>query len=292
MELKWLNMIEPISRRSYIVTPILKIHVLKRTKYQEAGVLELAEFGKCLVLDGYVQSSIVDEHYYHESLVHPVMVAHEEPRSVLIIGGGEGATLREVLKHNTVQRAVMVDIDGELVEIAKRYLKEFHQGAFDDPRAEVVIEDGRKYVLESEEKFDIIILDLVDPFASEIATKLYTREFYSKVLERLNEGGIMVTQAGCSFYYPEEYFSVLKAIKSVFPIVNTYGLWVPVYGYVINFITGSKTVDITKLTPEEVDLRLAKRGVKTRVYKGKTHLALVNMPLYVRGEYAEATEGD
>ena len=285
-------MIEPISRKSYIVTPILKIHLIKKTKYQNVAVLELAEFGKSLVLDGYVQSSAVDEHYYHESLVHPVMTAHSDPKRVLIIGGGEGATLREVLKHDTVERAVMVDIDGELIEISKRYLWEFHQGVFDDPRAEILIQDGREYIEKTGEKFDVIILDLVDPFASEIAAQLYTEPFYKKVLERLNDNGIMVTQSGSSFYYPDEYFSVLSAVRNVFPIVNTYGLWVPVYGYVINFIAGSRKVDLSLISAEEIDRRLKERGVKTRIYSGKTHLSLINMPLYLRGGGAEDSKGD
>ncbi len=129
------------------------------SKYQTIDIVETRLHGKMLFLDGVAQSAERDEFIYHELLVHPAMFAHPNPEKVLVIGGAEGATLREVLKHQTVKRAVLVDIDGELVEICKQYLPGWHQGSFDDPRVEVVIGDGRDYVVKCNEKFDVIIID-------------------------------------------------------------------------------------------------------------------------------------
>ncbi|MEM2757695.1 MAG: spermidine synthase, partial [Sulfolobales archaeon] len=129
--------IEPVSRTVSLTAGLKNVLVNTKTKYQSVQIVELEEFGKALILDGLIQSSQADEFVYHESLVHPALLTHPNPKKVLIIGGGEGAALREVLKHPTVTNAVMVDIDGELVELSKRYLEEMHNGSFNDPRSKV-----------------------------------------------------------------------------------------------------------------------------------------------------------
>ncbi len=275
-----LNIIQPSSDNTFMTFKVKRLLALKRSRYQEIVVADIEDFGRSLILDNYIQSSEVDEYIYHESLVHPAMVAHPNPRKVLIIGGGEGATLREVLKHECVEKAVMVDIDREVVEMARKYLEKWHQGAFDDPRAEVVIADGLKYVREVKEKFDVIVLDLTDPYGIEISKKLYSEEFYRAIYNILTDEGLMVTQAGSSFFFEKVYDYVLRSVKSVFPIVVEYNVWVPVFGYANNFIVGSKKYDPLKLGVEEVDNILAKRGVKTRFYNGKTHVALMYTPIY------------
>ncbi len=275
-----LVIIQPSSDYTYMIFTVKKILVVKRSKYQEIAITDLEDFGRALMLDNYVQSAEVDEYIYHEVLVHPAMVTHPKPRKVLIVGGGEGATLREVLKHNTVEEAVMVDIDKEVIELAREYLEKWHQGAFDDPRTKLIITDGKKYVEETNEKFDVVILDLVDPFAGELARQLYNREFYEKVHNILSDDGVMVTQSGTSFFYEKLYDEVLDAIKSVFPIVFEYNVWVPVIGYTNNFIIGSKRYDPNKLVIDEVDQILRDRGVKTTFYSGKTHQALKYTPIY------------
>jgi spermidine synthase len=162
-------LIEPLSGNTTLLIKVRAVHAVKRSKYQTIVIADTEDYDRVLILDDYIQSSYQDEHYYHESLVHPAMVTHPAPRDVLILGGGEGATLREVLKHKTVQRAVMVDIDGDVVELSRRYLPEMHQGSFDDPRARVVIEDGFVYVenaLKTGDKYDVVIMDLTDPYSS------------------------------------------------------------------------------------------------------------------------------
>ena len=210
------------------------------------------------------------------------MIAHPNPERVLIIGGGEGATLREVLKYNTVRKVTMVDIDGELIELCKKYLKSYHQGAFDDPRAEVLIMNGREYVEKTQEKFDVAILDLTDPYGPEISKALYSQEFYEKIYKILKDDGLMVTQAGSSFYFEKVYDYVLNNVKQVFPVVVEYNVWIPSFGYACNFIIGSKKYNPKTLSVNEVEERLSKRGVrgKLRFYSATTHISLMYLPIY------------
>jgi spermidine synthase len=248
---------------------IMRVLLHTRSRYQDIAIVELEGFGKTLVLDGLIQSSVVDEHYYHEFLVHPAMVLHPEPERVLVIGGGEGATLREVLKHSTVREAVMVDIDEVVVEISKKYLEEMHQGSFDDPRARVVVMDGFEYMKQASnrgEKFDVIIMDLTDPYGSEVAAILYSQEAFQLAKSALREEGVLVTQAGSHMYFPEGFKKVMSSAASVFKIVKEYGFFVPSFGYINSFVIASDTLDPLSLSEDEVRKRLENRGVKTKVF--------------------------
>jgi len=279
-------LIEPVSKDVLMSATIVKIYVWKRTKYQEVAVVDVAGFGRSLIIDGFTQSTEVDEFIYHEALVHPAMVTHEEPKRVLIIGGGEGSVLREVLKHNTVKEAIMVDIDEEVIEIAKEYLECMHKGSFFDKRAKIVISDGKEYIRRAQENyFDVVIIDLTDPYSSEVARGLYGRDFYKDVNRVLTNNGVMVTQAGNSFFYTEVYDWVLSNIKSVFPITREYSVWVPSFGYACNFIIGSKSRDPMSLSKEDVDRVLRARGLKgkLKLYSGRTHIALLSMPILRQG---------
>jgi len=277
-----LSIIQTCAPRDYMIMKVKSIHVITRTKYQEVIIADLVGYGRALVLDGLVQSTEVDEHYYHEALVHPAMITHPNPEKVLVIGGGEGATLREVLKHNTVKKAVMVDIDGELVELCKKYLPMMHQGSFNDPRAEVVIMDGRDYIEKTNELFDVIVLDLTDPYGPEISRALYSEEFYRKVFSKLTDEGVMVTQAGSSFYFKEVYNYVLNNVQKVFPIVREYNLWIPSFGYACNFIIGSKKHDPALLNLDVLSERIKERGIygRTKFYSEKVHMSLMYLPIY------------
>ena len=151
----------------------------ENTEFQEVGIVESATYGKILVLDGDMQSSQKDEFIYHESLVQPAMMSHPNPEKVLILGGGEGATLREALRSKTVKKVVMVDIDKRLVEICKEFLPEYSCGAFEDPRAEVVITDALHWLENSNEKFDVIIGDLTDPWPQAPSHGIYSIPFFN-----------------------------------------------------------------------------------------------------------------
>jgi spermidine synthase len=275
--------IQGIGRGSYMIIKVKKLITLKRSEFQEIVIAECEDFGKALILDGYVQSTVRDEFIYHESLVHPAMMLHPNPRRVLIIGGGEGATLREVLKHDTVEEAIMVDIDKEVVELSKEFLPEMHQGSFFDRRARVIIDDGKKFVereLVSGSKFDVVIMDLTDPYSSKIAKELYSKQFFEEISSILNTDGVVATQAGSKYFYSEVYESVVNAIKQVFKHVIEYQVWIPSFGYSCNFIIGSKVYDPSLITIDYSNERLKARNVKTRFIDGKKISAMLLMGTY------------
>lgn len=278
--LGYVVVIQGIGRNSLMFTKIKQIHTIKKSKYQEIVIADLEDFGRSLILDGYIQSSEADEFIYHESLVHPTMILHPSPKKVLIIGGGEGATLREVLKHNTVEEVIMVDIDEDVVRLSKEYLQMMHKNAFDNPKAKILIVDGKKYIEETNEKFDVVILDLTDPYSSHIAQELYTVKLYRKVYSILNYDGVMVTQAGSSFFFRDVYNEVKNAVKMVFPYILEYQAWIPSFGYACNFIIGSKVYDPKNLTRDEVDNILAKRNVETLFFNGSRYQAMILMGIY------------
>ncbi len=148
-----------------------------RTPYQSARIVRARNLGTCLVLDGKIQSSEVDEHIYHEALVHPALLAHPHPKSVFIAGGGEGATLREVLRHPTVKRAVMVEIDETVTQISRQHLPDLSRGAVEDRRTELHHTDARAYLEKNKDKYDVIIIDLPDPIEEGPAYLLFTGNF-------------------------------------------------------------------------------------------------------------------
>ncbi|WP_099212263.1 polyamine aminopropyltransferase [Thermococcus henrietii] len=244
-----------------------------QTKYQRLELYQTEGFGKLLVLDGTVQLVEIGEESYHEVLVHPVMLAHPNPRRVLIIGGGDGGTLREVLRHESVEKATMVEIDETVVEVSRIYLG-IDRGAFDDPRAELIIGDGVEYLRNIKESFDVIIVDSTDPVGP--AKLLFSEEFYRSAYERLNEKGLYITQAGSVYLFTNELIDAYKAMKKVFDRVYYFSF--PVIGYASpwSFLVGVKgDVDFRK-----VDVSRAPE--KLYYYDPERHETLFQMPRYVR----------
>ncbi|EHP69461.1 MAG: polyamine aminopropyltransferase [Metallosphaera yellowstonensis] len=260
------------------------------TKYQRVMVAYLSRFGKSLIIDGKVQSTVSDEYIYHETLVHPLLITLKAPRDVLILGGGEGATLREVLRHNSIKRAVMVDIDQKVVDFAKQYLKEWHQGAFDDARAEVIIDDARNYVENSQNKFDAVILDLTDPISGNSSYKLYTKEFYESIRKILRPGGGVVTQATSPSFSLETFSGIFNTFRNVFPHVSASVTYVPSFDGLWGFVYGTEESSPNLLTPAQVDDRLRDRvTVSLKFYDGETHSALFNIPKHIRDRILNET---
>ena len=282
-EYRWNWMIEwgtPYSAHMFAI----KKHIFHgKSEFQEIQVVEYEELGKALILDGKTQSALYDEYVYHEALVHPAMLLHGEPRKVLILGGGEGATAREVLRFRSVERVVMVDIDPVVIEVAKKYLPEWHQGAFDDPRLELIIGDGYKYVVEGSEKFDVIIADLADPLEAGPAYKLYVKEFYEKVKERLNPGGVFVSQITSPTLMPYTFGVIYNTISSVFRYATYYTVFVKSFDSMWGFALASDDKDPAGLTPEKVDELLPKivEG-ENRFYDGISHVHMFSIPKNIR----------
>jgi len=262
-----------------------------RTRFQKIEILDTFAFGRTLVLDGKTQSSEGDEFIYHEALVQPAMVTHPNPETVFIAGGGEGATLREVLRHSTVKQAVMVDLDGGVVDICRRFLPNHHQGAFDDPRVEIHFRDAKQYLEASSQRYDVIIIDLPDPQDAGPASLLYTRSFYSMLRDRLNPGGLMAVQSEpCMVGSLEAFTAISNTLKSVFPGVYPYHAMIPSFSFDWGYNVASLGPNPMELSAEEVDMRLLKRGCNSlRSYDGITHQGLFSLSKYVRKALAEET---
>jgi spermidine synthase len=255
-----------------------------RTKYQSVQIVRSANFGLCLVLDGKIQSSEADEFIYHESLVHPAMITHPKPETVFIAGGGEGATLREVLSHNTVKMAVMVDIDEEVIALSRKYLPTHNRGAFADERTELYHLDAREYLEKSPDRYDIIVIDLPDPIEEGPAYRLYTREFYKVVSDRLSSEGLIAVQAGsASLNELLNLTAVNNTLSSVFPIVTTHTIDVPCFGGPWGFCIASRKFNPGHLGIDEINARISQRSLANlKLYDGTTHQGMFSLPLFLR----------
>src|SRR5262245_31286630 len=188
-----------------------------RTQYQTYQICEIPRFGKTLFLDYNIQSSLLDEYVFHECMSQPAMTLHPNPKKVAVCGGGEGATLREALSHNTVEEAVMVDIDEELVDMVKIHMPEWHQGAFDDPRTTLLHTDARKYLQDNKgANFDVVLSDLPDPLEAGPAVYLFTKEYFQICADAMSDDGVFAMQAGCAnSNYPYCFVAALKTLQSM-----------------------------------------------------------------------------
>ncbi len=258
----------------------------KQTKFQQMEIILTRNYGRCLVLDGKMQSSEYDEFIYHEALVHPALLTHPHPKRVFIVGGGEGATLREALRYKSVERVLMVDIDEEVVESCRKYLPEWSNGAFEDPRTDLRFFDARKYLEETQDVYDIIIIDISEPVQEGPAYLLYTKEFYQIVQKRLSPQGIISLQAGTTAVNTLLCFSaVYQTLKSVFPIVRPYQACIPSFGLPWGFALASKSLDPLQISQEELNQRIAQRiKGELKYYDGETHHGQFLLPKVIRNQ--------
>jgi len=265
---------------------IKKWIVRKRSKFQTMGIAESISFGRCLVIDNDLQSCENDEFIYHEALVHPAMILHGKPRRVLILGGGEGATLREVLKYRTVEKVTMVDIDSSVIEISKRYLPKMSAGAFNDKRTDVVIGDARVYLEETREQFDVIISDLSSPIEGGPAYLLYTQEFYKKLRRKLAPRGIFSAQVdSCNLTNVQVPTAICRTLGTVFREVKLYTCYIPSFDALWGFALATDYVKQMDISKEEIDKRVKKLVAgNLELYDGETHAGIFSLPKYVREE--------
>jgi len=261
------------------------------SEYQEIVIAETECFGRCLILDNEFQSAERDEFIYHESLVQPAMVLHPNPKKVAIIGGGEGAAIREVLSHKTVDMAVMVDLDEKVVECAKEYLPSFHDGSFSDERATLLFEDGRKFMEETDVTFDVIIIDITCPLEAGPAYKLFTKEFYDLVRQKLTPQGLLSIQASTvSLAALNTYTVISRTLNEVFTNVSPYVAHIPFFAMLWGFCLATNDVNPVQISREEIDRRISERvSGELRFYDGITHQALFNLPKYIRKALKEQT---
>ncbi|KAK9054850.1 hypothetical protein SSX86_025929 [Deinandra increscens subsp. villosa] len=213
------------------------------SEYQEIVLLDTKRFGKALVIDGKMQSAESDEFIYHECLIHPSLLSHPCPKTVFIMGGGEGSTAREALRHKSIEKVTMCDIDEEVVEFCRQHLTA-NKEAFCNKLLELVINDAKIELENRKEKFDIIVGDLADPVEGGPCYQLYTKSFYQHILKpKLNPGGIFVTQAGPAgvFTHQEVFSSIYNTIKQVFKYVIAYTTHVPSFADEWGWVMASDT---------------------------------------------------
>ncbi|WP_142848955.1 polyamine aminopropyltransferase [Telmatospirillum sp. J64-1] len=282
--MSWFNeTLYPSWRQSF---QIAKTLYEDKSEFQELVIFEAPGFGRVLTLDGVVQVTEGDEYVYHEMLAHVPMLAHGAVREVLIIGGGDGGMLREVLKH-PVTRATMVEIDRSVIDLCTQYMPSISDGAFEDPRAEIVIADGLKYVAETDRRFDLIIVDSTDPIGP--GEVLFSEAFYADCRARLNPGGIIVTQNGVPFLQAEELKSSYAKFRRLFQDPGFFVAAVPTY--VGGFMTlgwGSDEASHRQHSVEEIRRRFEARPFKTRYYNPEIHVASFALPQFVRDMMKEA----
>lgn len=259
-----------------------QVIVRGRTKFQEYEIFLSALYGHVLVLDGRLQSAEKDEIIYHEAMVHPAMVAHPEPRRVLVLGGGEGATLREALRHPTVTRAVMVDIDEELVRMCEKWLPSYHAGAFHDPRTELVFADGRAWLEgQPDGAFDVALLDLPEPLEEGPALMLFTKEMYDLVKRKLAPRGVMAVQSGSAGIHGRMMPDINCTLRAVFPHVMAYAAFIPSFMDLYGFhVAGGP--EFAWPAPAEVASILKSRGLRRFQWFGAEFSASLSfLPTYL-----------
>lgn len=249
----------------------------ERTAFQDLVIFDTARFGRALALDSIVQLTESDEFYYHEMLVHVPMLAHGQARRVLVIGGGDGGAIREVLKHD-VDEVVMVELDPHVVEACRTHLPSVSAGAFEDSRLELRFEDGVAYAARCERPFDIILVDSTDPVPGP-GEVLFGEPFYRDCKRILAPGGILVSQLGVPFLYPEAVRQAGRRLARCFADVTFYIVTVPVFaGGYMAFAWASQDPGRRELPVETLSDRLAVAGIAPRFYTPAFHRASFVLP--------------
>ena len=253
-----------------------------KSDYQRIDIVELEKYGKCLMLDGVHQSVEADEFIYHEAVVHPALFLHDLPKNVLIIGGGEGCVLREVLKHPSVENAVMVDIDELVVQKCKQYLG-WEQGAYDDPRTKLIIGDGAKFIKQTDMMFDVVIVDGTTAKPGSIAFDLYGNDFFRDVYTKLNSGGILAgLGTNANILYLNSHKAIRQTLQSLFGDAYSYSAYCPFYAISYAFVLGVKEHSLDILDIAKIKPRIKLIQDKLKFYDDITHLHIFNHPKYMR----------
>lgn len=251
------------------------------TGLQQLELFQSNELGLTLRLDGCLMTSESDEAFYHEPLIHPVALSHHNPRTALIVGGGDGGALEELLKHNTIESVSLVELDAGVIDTSKQYLRSINKDSLLDPRLSIKIQDGDKFVRTSNETFDLIFLDLTDPETP--AGPLYTQDFFQACKKILNPGGALVMHLGAPFHEPEQVSGLSDELKSVFAQVHGYGLHIPLYGSFWALAIASDDINPLDISAAELEKRITDRNIADlQVYSPEFHQALFSLPVRYR----------
>ena len=251
-----------------------------KSRYQKVKVFESGRFGRILALDGVVQCTEGDEYVYHEMLTHLPIMAHGNVQSVLIIGGGDGGILEEVLKHKSVKRATMVEIDDVVIDVSKKYLPKICGKAFQDKRTNLIVGDGAAWVNDTDERYDLVIVDRPDPVGP--ATVLFSKAFYDNCRRVMKPGAILVAQNGVPHMQGPELTDAVKLFQKIWAHSGTYLAVVPTYVCGFMSLTWASDRDITDVDPRKVFDRFAKAKLdKLNYYNPELHFGAFALPNFV-----------
>ena len=252
-----------------------------QTSFQRLEVVETELFGNAFLLDGHLMSAEGDEWFYHENLNQLAAVTHPSPRSALIIGGGDGGSVRQLLMHPSIERIVVCELDAAVIAMARRYLPRIHQGSLDDPRVELVICDGFDYVARRREPVDLLVLDLTDPQG--LAAPLYSRHFFAECARLLGSEGILSLHLCSPQLQPQLFTHLMTELSAVFACVRPILVPVLLYGGLWSLVCASQSQDPKALTQDEITRRLAQRQIHNlNYYNAETHTAALALPNFVR----------
>ena len=255
-----------------------------KSDFQDIAIFESKHFGRVLTLDGIVQTTEADEPAYHEMLVHVPLLAHGNVRRVMIVGGGDGGILREVLRHPKIEHVREVEIDGDVVSLCREHMPALSAGAYDDPRAELIIGDGLKVMAEMEDTYDVIIVDSTDPVS--VGEVLFTQKFYDDCHAHLTPGGILTTQSGVPFMQSQELIDTHKRLETAFGDAAAYLTVVPTYiGGYMALGWGSDEPGHRDVPLSILQERYAAAGLKTRYYSPEIHVGAFVLPPYIAEKF-------
>ena len=248
-----------------------------KTQFQEVFIFDNEDFGRVLALDGYIQTTQVDEFIYHEMLAHVPLMAHPDPKRVLIVGGGDGGITREVCRHRNIEEIVQVEIDEEVLQLCTKYLPEHSAGAFNDPRLSIIFADAFDYIKQTDKKFDVIINDSTDPVGpGEI---LFTREFYTDCKAKLDNDGIFVNQNDVISTMDGPVLKTYQALSGIFNDATFYTAHIPSFiGGVTMFAWGCDNTEIRNVEIDILEKRFSEKEIKTLYYSPEIHKSSFALP--------------
>lgn len=253
----------------------------ENTGQQELVIFDNPTFGRMMTLDGVTQVTTSDEFIYHEMMTHVPVLAHGRVKSLLIIGGGDGGILREASRHRSIERITMVEIDPAVTEFSKLHLPMVSDGAFGDPRLDLIFADGTKFVAETDQRFDVIIVDSTDPIGP--GAVLFEKAFYRDAKRCLTPGGILVTQNGVPFLQPDELTSTMEKFQRLFVDAGCYLATIPTYvGGPMAMGWGTDDAHARNVSLETLSSRFAEAKFATRYYTPEVHAAAFALPVYVQ----------
>lgn len=261
-----------------------------KSEYQKIDIVEFVGYGKSLILDGIHQFAQADEFIYQEAITHPPLCLHSNPKEILIIGAGGGNALRETLKHNSVKSVVIIDIDKQVVDKCREYIGS-DQGAFDDPRTELIIEDGASFLRSTNRRFDCIFVDSTTPKPGSIAYDLYSPKFFQEAWEKLNDGGMLCGfQSNANILFLDSHCTIRHMLEDIFKEVLSYIVYCPFYAISYLITISVKNFSIDPFNIDHIKSRIDPIRSKLKFYDEATHIHMFNLPRYVREAIADSVK--